>query len=98
MGIRYDNGTNVRISSNIQSLLDYENPPTLVGRYGFLAMFNTCPTIVDASTLLLPATTLSAYCYSYLFVECSSLVSISFELPSLSLSNGCYLCMFQNCF
>lgn len=52
--------------------------------------------IVDASKLLLPATTLTEYCYHEMFYNCTSLVTIP-ELPATTLANCCYDNMFYGC-
>ena len=72
------------INGNIQSLLDYQNPPTSVGIYGFARMFRNNNTIVDASNLLLTATTLAYYCYSNMFRYYSNLAYISVRFTNSS--------------
>lgn len=51
--------------------------------------------IVDASNLILPVTTLTEGCYSYMF-EGSNLVYAP-ELPAKILTDYCYQSMFDNC-
>lgn len=52
---------------------------------------------INASSLLLPATTLSENCYSRLFAGCSKLTDTPVELPALTLALGCYSNMFEGC-
>ena len=46
--------------------------------------------------LLLPATTLTERCYSYMFIGCSSLTTAP-ALPAMTLANSCYEYMFNGC-
>ncbi len=55
---------------------------------------NTCG--INASSLLLPATTLSENCYSSMFAGCSELTDTP-VLPALTLAPGCYSNMFEGC-
>lgn len=52
--------------------------------------------VVDASNLMLTATTLSTGCYSSMFRDCTSLV-IAPELPASMLVSQCYTWMFYGC-
>lgn len=52
--------------------------------------------VVDASALLLPATTLTQDCYSSMFYGCSNLISAP-RLPATVLGEGCYSFMFSRC-
>ena len=82
-------------SGNIQTLLDWENPPTSIKRpYCFISMFYNCTNLTTAPTL--PATTLSTGCYHYMFYGCTSL-KIAPELPATRLLYGCYRSMFEGC-
>lgn len=62
----------------------------------FYYLFNNATTLVSAENLLLPATTLVAYCYSALFYGCKSL-TIAPELPATSLAERCYSSLFSGC-
>lgn len=55
-----------------------------------------CVDIVDASKLILSATTLAEFCYYYMFHGCTSLVTPP-ELPATTLAKHCYGEMFENC-
>lgn len=52
--------------------------------------------VVDATDLILPATTLSQSCYSSMFYGCSKLISAP-KLPATILDDGCYSYMFSRC-
>ena len=62
-------------------------------RIGVMYEYNN---IIDASNLILPATTLADDCYFYMFESCMSLTTAP-ELPATTLANGCYFGMFDNC-
>lgn len=90
---------NVELSGNIMSLVDEENFATATSMVGasFAGLFagNTCG--INASSLLLPATTLSENCYSGMFAGCSQMDGGPAELPALTLAPGCYSNMFKGC-
>ena len=52
--------------------------------------------VVDASNLILPATTLLHSCYHQMFYGCTSLTSAP-ELPATTLFPYCYASMFRGC-
>ena len=52
--------------------------------------------ITDAENLILPATTLTEYCYAEMFINCVSLVKAP-QLPATTLAQYCYSKMFQGC-
>lgn len=88
------------LKGNIMSLLfgdNFEGQTDLNGYdYAFCNLFNYCSTIIDASQLLLPATTLASHCYYNMFWGCSSLVTVP-ELPATTLADFCYYSMFRGC-
>ena len=95
---------NVELSGNIMSLVDEENFATITTMEGasFAGLFagKDYPGgtfIINASGLLLPATTLSENCYSGMFAGCSELTDTPTELPALTLAPGCYSNMFEGC-
>ena len=57
---------------------------------------NKFTTLEDASDLRLPATQLGAYCYRYMFNQCTALRNAP-ALPATSLANNCYNGMFHTC-
>lgn len=68
-------------------LFGYQNPET----YSIIG-----GNVSDASNLILPATSLSMYCYGAMFLYCTGLTSAP-ELPAGTLTAGCYASMFQGC-
>lgn len=52
--------------------------------------------LINASNLILPATTLGHDCYSYMFRDCISLTEVP-KLPATTLANSCYYQMFSSC-
>lgn len=68
---------------------------TTMNEFGLFGLLSKSK-IVDASNLILPATTLAKSCYRNMFLECSELV-IGPTLPALELVNSCYLYMFSKC-
>ena len=93
------NNSNAKLYGNIMSLLysdNFANQTSLYNRCTFRSLFGSSTALTDASNLVLPATTLSEYCYSDMFGYCSSLISIP-KLPATTLVPGCYMSMFQNC-
>lgn len=86
------------VGGNIMSLLygeNFENETTLENNNIFDHLF-AYSGVVDASKLILPATTLTKNCYSGMFVNCTSLTSAP-ALPATTLTKGCYSGMFQDC-
>lgn len=59
-------------SGNIQTLLEYSNPPTSILKNScYQSMFKGCTNLITAPEL--PATTLASQCYSNMFKGCTSL-------------------------
>lgn len=82
-------------SGNIQTLLEYSNPPTNISIDNcYQYMFYRCTNLTQAPTL--PATTLASGCYQNMFVECTNLTQAP-ELPATTLANYCYSQMFTGC-
>ncbi len=89
----------VMVYGNIMSLVDEENyatATTLTEEYVFSNLFNGNTHLLDASDLLLPATTLSNYCYCNMFYKCTNL-TVGPELPATTLAVECYYMMFLQC-
>ncbi len=76
---------------NITNLTTLRNSGTNLLRYLF---YNT--NVRDASRLVLPADTLSSYCYSNMFYNCRTLTKGP-VLPARILGERCYQQMFYNC-
>ena len=62
----------------------------------FNVLFRDNRNLVSASELILPATILTAGCYSYMFQYCESLTTAP-ELPATTLVSQCYRGMFEGC-
>ena len=88
------------VSGNIMSLMygaDFMDKTDLAGsRYCFCSLFYRCSNLIDASKLVLPATTLVDYCYNGMFSGCKSLTAAP-ELPATTLASNCYYFMFSGC-
>ena len=92
----HDNTLPMKVYGNIQSLY-YENDfsgETTCKAAG--NMFGKCTGLVDASNLVLPATTLTEEAYFGMFNHCTSLTTAP-ELPATALNNECYSEMFYEC-
>ena len=90
---------NFKVYGNIMSLCygdNFINQTTLPWTYTFYYLFRNCTTLVDIYNLILPATTLTDYCYDSMFYGCTSLTSAP-ELPATTLVLNCYRVMFYNC-
>lgn len=84
----------------------YGNIMSLIHGDGFVGnntLFNSAferlfqsSSVVDASNLILPATTLAEYCYANMFNSCPSLTTAP-ELPATTLADHCYDSMFNSC-
>lgn len=86
------------IYGNIMSLLygdNFYNQTTLTEQLCYYSIFKDC-LIVNASKLILPATTLTKSCYGCMFESCSQLISIP-KLDSTTLASSCYASMFKGC-
>ena len=88
------------VQGNIMSLLfsdNFEGQVDLTGKpCAFHQLFYNCVTIINSENLILPATTLSKFCYEEMFRGCRHLISTP-ELPAIVLTESCYYYMFQNC-
>lgn len=86
---------------NIMSLIKSENfdtCTTLTGHNCFYSLFYNEPHLLfhHNKRLILPATTLSPWCYNRMFEQCSGL-TVAPELPATVLAEGCYAGMFEGC-
>ena len=105
----YDGTTNTTIKGgtaevkaygNIMSLVDEENfakNKTLTANNTFYCLFKNYTTLKDASDLLLPATTLTGYCYYDMFNGCTSLTTAPAEIPAMTMASQCCRGMFSGC-
>lgn len=94
-GARFVLSARAGCSGNINTLLEYDNPPTtLTTSDCYRRMFRGCSNLTTAPEL--PAKTLSPYCYEYMFAYCSALTTAP-ELPATTLAKYCYYYMFGSC-
>lgn len=85
------------IEGNIMSLVYGDNfvgNNTLTGTYNFCSMFKLSNS-VSAEHMILPATTLTQYCYRALFSKAT--LSTAPALPATTLAQGVYWYMFEEC-
>ncbi len=106
---RYASGTNVskfsstgqfNVSGNIMSLLydnKFEGKLSLPANDTFTRLFNGCAKLISSEDLLLPATTLTANCYYFMFSGCTSMTKTVKKLPATTLKGGCYFRMYNAC-
>ena len=95
-GVELKLSANASCSGNIQTLLDWENPPTSINAdYCYRDMFDSCTHLTAAPEL--PATTLSKSCYEGMFDGCTGLITAPALLPATTLANRCYYSMFRSC-
>ena len=100
----YNNFTSTcefNVRGNIMSLINstnFDSLTSLSATYTFMALFSGA-LVKDASNLQMPATTLTNYCYQYMFYSSSSTGTITKAptLPATTLKNYCYRGMFQGC-
>ena len=89
----------ITIRGNIMSMVDSVNFSTLevlTANYAFANFFRNCSNLTDASMLVLPATSLTEYCYVSMFKACGKLTAAP-ELPATTLATGCYRSFLQHC-
>ena len=95
-GVRFVLSAKAACSGNIQTLLEYSNPPTVLSKTEcYKSMFYQCTNLTAAPEL--PATTLTTYCYQSMFSGCTSLKTAPPILPATTLKTYCYSNMFCNC-
>lgn len=94
-GVEWRLSSLAKCNGNIQTLLDYSNPPASIPANScYRFMFNGCSNLTKAPEL--PATTLADSCYDSMFFGCTSLTTAP-ELPATTLANSCYFFMFNGC-
>ncbi len=86
----------VKAGGNIMYLLDGNHPDQAqMGDYAFNGLFVCDSLLMDASELLLPATSLSYMCYCEMFEGTS--IRKAPALPATKLAESCYESMFITC-
>ena len=95
----FDGGTaTYNIQGNIMSLIygdDFAGQTTMSDTYNFCSIFKQSKA-VSAENLILPATTLTNYCYRAMFSKAHDMAAAP-ALPATTLSQGCYWYMFEEC-
>lgn len=99
--VQFGSTCKFKVSGNIMSLIfgdNFEDKTDLTNcNYCFCYLFYNCSHLVDASNLILPATTLAEGCYQNMFYGCNSLTSAPQILPATTLAMQCYDSMFHGC-
>lgn len=94
-GVRFVLSERAGCSGNLNTLLEYSNPPTTLNANNcYRSMFSGCTNLTTAPEL--PATTLTSYCYSTMFNNCTSLTTAP-ALHATTLADFCYQGMFYMC-
>ena len=86
------------LRGNIMSIVGGENFRGLASMADatFEGLFRSLE-VIDASKLVLPATTLSEYCYGDMFSDCYAMTKAPAILPAMTLADSCYIGMFSRC-
>ena len=96
---RFNSTGRFNVYGNIMSLLygdKFKNNNTLTSDYAFSYLFYNTTKLVSVKNLILPAISLTQYCYLGMFNYCSSLID-SPKLPATTLNTQCYAYMFCYC-
>ena len=92
-------GSSCSVSGDIMSLLNKDADTFVIPTaYCFRSLFRACMNLVSAAGLELPATTLTDYCYSNMFMDCQALTTPPAVLPATTLAPNCYESMFNGCY
>ena len=102
---KFESSCKYNLCGNIMSMLynddfkdktEFPNDTQMNFFYLFVSLSQSNNYVVDASNLVLPATTLTLGCYFSMFSYSDTLVSCP-KLPATTLANNCYAVMFQGC-
>ena len=95
IGVQWVLSAKASCSGNIQTLLDWESPPTNISvNECYADMFKKCANLTSAPKL--PVTTMVMGAYASMFMDCTSLITAP-ELPATTLAAYCYISMFYGC-
>ncbi len=87
------------VEGNAMSLLygdNFKGQKDLTGkRYALYNLFRQAK-VISAENMILPATTLEAYCYGRIFQDCTTLTTAP-QLPATTIAQGCYKSLFEGC-
>ena len=90
----------INVYGNIMSLISGDNfvdNKTLTQINTFYSLFSNNSKLLSAKNLILPATTLTNYCYSFMFLNCTNFTTAPKLLPATTLADYCYYSMFSDC-
>jgi len=90
---------NFEVYGNVMSLIsgdNFKNTTSFSQTYALERLFYNCTRLKDASNLILPATSLTNYCYYEMFRGCTGF-SAAPTLPATTLAQYCYYQMFYGC-
>ena len=90
----YESSAYYKVYGNINSLYNETGftTDTGCGKFSYFCDGH----VVDASNLILPATSLTENCYSFMFDNCTNL-TVAPNLPATTLASYCYKQMFSRC-
>lgn len=95
------NGGRFNVEGNIMSLFygdsDLSAKTDVYVSFCFKELFSGCTTIINATNLVLPATSVTSSSYSKMFYGCTSLQTAPKILPAMRLGDNCYYYMFYSC-
>ena len=87
------------VEGNSMSLLyddDFDDKTSLRSSKMFMYLFSGCTGMTSAGNMILPATTVTDFCYYGMFAGCTNLTTAP-ELPAMAMKNQCYNGMFMSC-
>lgn len=99
IGYFYNSTASFDAQGNTMSLLygdNFKEQTVLKGDYTLKNMFSNSNKIINAENLILPADTLTQYCYNDMFKGCTSLITAP-QLQATTLATYCYYAMFMSC-
>ena len=98
IGTKFSCDYDYKVYGNIMSLVDETGfaTATSLEENAFYGLFKSSTYLTDASSLLLPATTLARSCYQEMFYKCISLTKAP-VLSAKTLAEYCYYNMFYRC-
>lgn len=92
---QFSSASDIEVSGNVMTLLDPTGMSTTIStRCCFYKLFKDMSNLENAG-IKLPATTLTNYCYSYMFY--GTAITMLPELPATTLAANCYSSIFYGC-
>ena len=86
------------LSGSVMSLIDGRGTSEVIPNdYCFTHLFENCKINRIMEWYPLPALTIKAYCYSYMFAGCETLLNAVSDLPATELAPYCYSHMYEGC-